>query len=209
MNTLTAASPAPSVFVPGSSREGDYIRTYTGRKFWPLSPQPEEVAIEDIAHALANSCRWTGHVKRFYSVGQHSLFCEAWVSGCTPATRLQALMHDASEAYIADIAKPIKPHMPQYRTIEARLMEVIAQALGFPWPMGEEVHRVDAFALAVECYHLMPPGSFPSDLMGFVPDIATRALIEQIELPVLSATTVEEIFVLNYRELYGHTVQNS
>jgi hypothetical protein len=197
---------APTVYVPGSSRQGDYIRTYTGRKFWPLDPQPDEVAIEDIAHSLANSCRWTGHVRRFYSVGQHSLFCMAWVKGVAPAIRLQALLHDASEAYIADIAKPIKPHMPQYRTIESRLMEVISEALHFPWPMDEIVHKVDVFALTVECYHLMPQEGFPVDIMAPAPDAATMELIKQIELPMFSIPTVEEYFLKDYQNLYGLSI---
>lgn len=78
------------------------IQTYTGRKFWPLDPRPEDVCIEDIAHALSLKCRFGGHCKRFYSVAQHgALVCNTLnVNGGrrSPVLLMQGLMHDAAEA---------------------------------------------------------------------------------------------------------------
>jgi len=87
-----------------STRIGDWIETYTGKQFYPLDPYPEDIDVRDIAHALSNLCRFTGHCRAFYSVAEHSIY----VSTHVPKTMaLQALFHDAPEAYIADISGPL------------------------------------------------------------------------------------------------------
>lgn len=127
--------------------EDTFIRTYTGRKFWPLDPKPEEVAIEDVAHALSLICRFTGHTYCFYSVAEHSLRVSHLVEKLALAdwrklvgkatgehswarkVALWGLLHDASEAYLCDLPSPIKraPGIGQiYKGFEARLMESIA-----------------------------------------------------------------------------------
>ena len=127
--------------------EDTFIRTYTGRKFWPLDPKPEEVAIEDVAHALSLICRFTGHTYCFYSVAEHSLrvshlveklALSDWRKLVGKATgehswarkvALWGLLHDASEAYLCDLPSPIKraPGIRQiYKVVEAHLMESIA-----------------------------------------------------------------------------------
>ena len=63
-----------------TARVGDWIQVYTGGQFWPLDPRPEEIHIEDIAHALALTCRFTGHCREFYSVAQHSLLVSYYVA---------------------------------------------------------------------------------------------------------------------------------
>jgi hypothetical protein len=85
-----------------------YILTATGKKFWFDDPQPEQVCIEDIAWALSNLCRYTGHCRWFYSIAQHSV----GASFIVPARfALEALLHDAAEAYITDLNAPLK-YMP-------------------------------------------------------------------------------------------------
>lgn len=83
----------------------DWMQTYTGRVFWPLEPRPEDVDIVDIAHALANLCRYGGHSKVFYSVAHHSVLVSQIVP---PADALWGLMHDSAEAYVIDLIRPIK-----------------------------------------------------------------------------------------------------
>ena len=87
-----------------------WIHTFTGRKFDPLHPDPGQVVIEDIAHALALKCRFTGHTRTFYSVAEHSVRVAALLGfwGHNPQTQLQGLLHDASEAYLPDISATIK-----------------------------------------------------------------------------------------------------
>lgn len=127
--------------------ESNWIQTYTGRKFWPLDPRPEDVCIEDIAHALANKCRFTGHTRQFYSVAQHSVICSFIVR---PENRLAALLHDASEAYLPDVSRPVKQHLDGFHAIEDHLMGVIGSVFGVSLPFPSEVKYADNVALVTE-----------------------------------------------------------
>ena len=93
------------------------MNTWTGRQFDPLHMQPSDVSLEDIAHALSLLCRGGGHLDRFYSVGQHCINCagEARARGWSDRLVLACLLHDASEAYISDIIRPVKIHLDNYR----------------------------------------------------------------------------------------------
>jgi hypothetical protein len=93
-----------------SKTRGPYIVTYTGRRFHFLDPKIDEISIEDIAHALSNVCRFTGHTKRFYSVAEHSCLVSALCDN-----RLEGLLHDASEAYMSDLSSPLKMLVPDYK----------------------------------------------------------------------------------------------
>jgi uncharacterized protein len=120
-----------------TDRLGDWFTTFTGLKFYPLDPRPEEIRIADIAHALSMLCRYGGHCREFYSVAQHSLHVCEWVQENFPGLRelaLQALIHDASEAYIGDMVRPLKLSMPAYRQVESRLEKVVYEALRVPAP---------------------------------------------------------------------------
>lgn len=87
------------------SQDNSWIQTFSGRQFFPLEPRVEDVCIEDIAHGLSNLCRYAGHCECFYSVAQHCLL----VSRVVPREHaLRGLLHDASEAYLIDVPRPIK-----------------------------------------------------------------------------------------------------
>lgn len=160
------------------------IVTYTGKLVEPLNPDPETICIEDVAHALANSCRFTGHVRSFYSVAQHSVL----VAELLPAPlRLVGLLHDASEAYLSDISRPVK-RQPQFGTFygeaEERLMLAVAERFGFDWPPDELVHLADDVLLRSEQRDLMPdllrvPGDdyLPFSIFPLPPDRAERAFL--------------------------------
>lgn len=131
------------------------IHTFTGRFVNPLELQTEDVCIEDIAHALANQCRFSGHVKKFYSVADHSLICSYIVD---PELALDALLHDAAEAYLQDMARPLKqdPRFGQaYRGAEKRAEKVIAEVFGTTYPIPDEVYVADNTALVTEARDLM------------------------------------------------------
>lgn len=102
-----------------------WIQTFLGKPFWPLSPRPEDIDIRDIAHALAMTCRFTGHSQKFYSVAEHSVR----VSRIVPAQfALHGLLHDASEAYLCDLSRPIKHGSTlgaEYCRIEDNLMQAV------------------------------------------------------------------------------------
>ena len=101
--------------------------TYTGIKFDPINPNIELINIKDIAHALSLICRANGHIKHFYSIAQHSINCalEAKARNYSIKVQLLLLLHDASEAYISDIIRPVKPHLTNYLNIEAKLQQTI------------------------------------------------------------------------------------
>lgn len=116
-------------------QNGGWIQTFTGRKFYPLAPRPEDIVIEDIAHALSMSCRYNGHVRRFYSVAEHCYLVSSYVQHVAPDNyeqQLLALLHDAAEAYLADVPSPVKPQLVGYRAAEERCEQAIATAFGLP-----------------------------------------------------------------------------
>lgn len=108
-----------------TTRHGDWMQTYTGRQFWPLDPRPEEIEIEDIAHAIANQCRFAGHCRVFYSVAQHSVLVSLLAGEHDRMAMRAALLHDASEAYVVDVPRPLKRFLPNYAEIEDRVMRAI------------------------------------------------------------------------------------
>ncbi len=135
---------------------GGVIQTSRGEKFHPLDPQQQEINIIDIAHALSMQCRFTGHTQSFYSVSQHSVYVSRY---CDPEDAMWGLLHDASEAYIADVSRPVKhlAEMEAYRKTEANLMLAICRKFGLserePWSVKE----ADNFLVEVEARDLMSP----------------------------------------------------
>lgn len=129
------------------------IRTFTGIYINVFEPTPEMISIEDIAHALSHQCRFGGHLPEFYSVAQHSIMCCDFIPSYSHA--LAALLHDASEAYLLDIPRPIKSKLTNYKETEDRLMRLIADKFGFQYPLHPEVKSVDELMLNVEWEVLM------------------------------------------------------
>ena len=105
----------------------EYITTYTGKHFKPTEPDPELFDIADIAHALSLICRGNGHVKTFWSVGEHCICCakEATARGLSDRVVLACLLHDASECYMSDVPRPLKQNMKDYKHQESSLLDVI------------------------------------------------------------------------------------
>ena len=105
----------------------EFITTYTGKHFKPTDPDPELIDIPDIAHALSLICRGNGHVKTFWSVGQHCICCakEAAARGLSDRMVLACLLHDASECYMSDVPSPFKKTLPEYQEQEAYLLHLI------------------------------------------------------------------------------------
>jgi len=130
-----------------------YIITYTGRKFYPLDPRPEDVDITDIAHALSHQCRWSGHTKQFFSVAQHSILVSRL---CDKSDALWGLLHDSTEAYLIDVPRPLKLKMPDYRRYEAALMGVICDVFGLDREMPASVKNADDLMLQREWYDFIP-----------------------------------------------------
>jgi len=129
------------------------ILTHSGLSFNLLEPNPDLIEIEDIAHALSNLCRFTGHTNRFYSVAEHSVRASQHVHR---DFAFEALLHDATEAYLGDVSSPLKAQLHEYRNIEFRLDCCIRQHFGLPMKQSYQVKQADLAMLATERAHLMP-----------------------------------------------------
>ena len=131
------------------------IGLYSGGTFDILNPRPEDVRIEDIAHALSNQCRFTGHTKSFYSVAQHSVLASTLVDG---PDELWALLHDASEAYMGDMNRPLKhtPEMSRFRTAEKAAMTAICVHFGLDPKEPASVKAIDRRLVVSEARDLLP-----------------------------------------------------
>lgn len=138
----------------------DYITTGSKVHFTPLKPDKEQILLRDIAHSLSLMTRANGHFPEFYSVAQHCIHCyeEAAARGYSNRLRLACLLHDASEAYIADITRPVKRNLPKYLVIEKCLQDAIYEKYLGSVPTEEErkkIADVDDTLLYYEFEHYM------------------------------------------------------
>lgn len=124
-----------------------WITTQSGKHFDYTSLSADAICIEDIACALSNICRFTGHVQDFYSVAQHSVHVSYLVP---PEFALEALLHDAAEAYCSDINSQLKQLLPDYRRQIKAVEAVIAAKFGLPASMSAAVKHADLVMLATE-----------------------------------------------------------
>jgi hypothetical protein len=134
-----------------------WIQTYSGGKVDLLDPRPDQFNVTDVAHALSNLCRYTGHVPRFYSVAQHSVLVSRQVP---PEDAFAGLMHDAAEAYVGDCSSPLKRAMRKiglqagptspYDEIERRIAAALAERFGLPPKLPESVKVADLRMLMTE-----------------------------------------------------------
>lgn len=139
-----------------------WIQCFSGVAFYPLAPRIEAIRIEDIAHALAGDFRFGRHMRRRYTVAQHSVHVSQF---CPPDMALKGLLHDASEAYLADIPRPLKhlPEMQAYRDAEARIQGMIYERFCGSSDEPPEVKAADVLMLGIEARDLMQPLTRPGE----------------------------------------------
>lgn len=175
--TITDYDSDKKALTPADRRagcQGDWMLTYTGRQFFPFAPRAADVDLHDIAHALANMCRYAGHTRQFYSVAQHAVLVSNTIfrDACrrvadpdshevklTAADNLAerwALLHDAAEAYLQDVIRPLKkcmyfdrPANPGWpnsffhvNEVEEKVERAVAERFGFAWADVERVASV-------------------------------------------------------------------
>jgi hypothetical protein len=174
--------------------------TASGRVVDPTALTPDDVSIADIAHHLAFLCRFTGAVRYYWSVAQHSLLVHDLVARRRQTDyrlRLCALLHDATEAYLADVATPLKRALPEYLRLERAAWAAIAERFALPCEIPDEVHRADLVALAIERRDLMPPSPVQwPELDGVVPPREIKLLAR-----MTGPMTARAEFRRRYREL--------
>lgn len=128
------------------------IMLHSGAELDFTDPTASPFTIGDIAHGLSMLCRYAGQCRQFYSVAEHCLL----VSEVVPEHAFAALMHDAAEAFVGDITRPLKQMLPQFKVIERQVEEAIALRFGVPRPIPAAVKRADLAVLAAEQAQLMP-----------------------------------------------------
>jgi hypothetical protein len=187
-------------------RKGDWIQTFSGGQAWPLDPRHDEVRIEDIAHHLSNLCRFTGACLVFYSVAEHSVHVASVVASVTTnrMTVLQALLHDAAEAYCNDIARPVKLNIDGYATVERANEYAIFDRFVLPFinelPRTRDLikHADNAMLMAEQaaimapCEHRWKPQNPPRDMVDAANERGPFGL---------SPPAAELAFLRMYREL--------
>ena len=154
---------------------GNLLRTHSGKMIDVFNPDPDMICIEDIAHALSHICRFGGHTTDFYSVAQHSVMCASLVPH---SQQLEALMHDATEAYLLDIPSPIKRQLPGYEQAEDNLMRIIADKYKLEYPFVPILKIADKDALEYEYkFHVLQ--SSPCTNMS--PEMAKQVFLEKFK----------------------------
>lgn len=179
-----------------SDRKGDWMLTASGRQFWPCDPRVEDVDIFDICTALAQMCRYGGHTGHYYSVAQHSVELARYFlkRNDKPLARW-ALLHDGGEAYVADVIRPIKPFLGNYRQIESEVERVVWTRFGLVGEMPIAVKDADSRIIVDEMCALWPPEPLEKY------DLIDRPRLGIDILPV-SASNADDIFGAMFRELF-------
>ncbi|MBP6083452.1 MAG: hypothetical protein KA732_19550 [Providencia sp.] len=188
-----------------------YISTFTGKHFDFINISADDICINDIAQGLSNECRFAGQISQFYSVAQHSVY----VSQLVPHEfALEALLHDATEAYCKDIPSPLKLLLPEYKTVEKRIDAVIRHKWDLPKLISEVVHYTDLVLLATERRDLEVDGDNqwpilegipPSDIINVNPLLPIQARAMFIHrFNQLSGITPEFDADLRLIEIYAH-----
>jgi len=172
---------------------GHWVTTFTGKKFHFLDPQPEEIDIVDIAHSLSITCRFGGQCKEFYSVAEHSIRMAEIVS---EKYKLLALLHDASEAYLPDLPRPMKAELPEFKKMEKNILWAIWEKFmpGYPWGLFLDVIKeADNILLATEA----------RDLMANMDDWAPLPKPLKEKIKPMKSKAVESLFLFTFKEYGG------
>lgn len=161
-----------------------------------MDPQPSDFHIRDIAHALSNLCRFNGQCKRFYSVAEHSLLCSYLVP---QEYALEALLHDATEAYCGDMVFPLKAMLPAFVEVEQRIDAAIRTRFGLPAVMTPEVHLADRRMVHLEFLELM---NYKVEDLAVMEPVDPK--ICNVVIMCAGPAAIAPVFYQRFLELGGH-----
>jgi hypothetical protein len=178
-------------------RNGEPIATVSGGRIHPLDPRPEEIRVRDIAHGLAHTCRYAGQCQFYYSVATHARYVsQDLAAGFGPEVQLYGLFHDAAEAYVTDVPRPVKRELEGYDPIEERILAAVWASLGVSPPTDEQwtaVMEADDRLFHHEAETLLadfdpPETDLSYDLSPCAPEQAREAFLTRAER-LLAETT--------------------
>ena len=175
------------------------ILTISGRHVELTDPSPDAIEIHDIAVGLSRECRFSGQCRTFYSVAQHSVLASLIVP---LEYALEALLHDATEAFIKDLPSPLKGLLPEYKRIERILDRTIRRKFELPETMSAPVREADRVLLATEKRDLMPEDSFEWPILEGIEPLSDR-------IYYCSSVRTMAMFLRRFEELTRHTPLNS
>jgi hypothetical protein len=176
------------------TKKGSWLQTITGKRVSVLAPQPEEIFIEDIIPSISKQCRFNGHCNVFYSVAQHCVLgaqfaLHHWKS---KDVAKEFLLHDATEAYMGDLIRPVKVMLPEFGVVEAGFWKAISSKFGLPFEHTEKCQLLDNIMVTWEKRDLLPQ----SEVWPNLPDIT------EYNLSVIDGWSWEDS-MYNYELMYG------
>lgn len=189
------------------------VETFTGKFVDVEKPDPATICVEDIAHALANTCRYGGHCQEFYSVAEHAVFVSYRLERKygRVALSMLGLHHDDAEAYLGDIPRPIKPLLGRkYEQLTARVDKSIGYALKLPYPTTDghtKIKDADNWSLFVEARYLLPSQGkhWWEGLQGArtweIGDMPSRIVVPDYWRGGLDPSDAEAVYLQRHREL--------
>jgi len=135
----------------------NWLETFTGTKFNPYTSPPSDVKLLDIIHSLSLQCRFGGHCRTYYSIAEHSVYVSKQFED--PVLAKWGLFHDAAEAYLTDLPRPLKKLLPDYNELEQSILTLVAKRFDLPWPIPDEVREMDTVLLRTESLQIMTRGN--------------------------------------------------
>jgi len=188
------------------------IATGSGISVNLLRPHVGIIDIRDIAQSLGAQCRFTGYTNGFYSVAEHSVECANLVLSLVPPEELaamtdkqkrmlqfEALMHDAAEAYLGDVSRPLKSLLNSYKALERIWEPVVAEAFGLPIKRSPYVTKADQIMNVTEYKHLMSAN--PSDDLKFNMAMSYDGAIDEFTFRKLDYNEAADLFYDRFVEL--------
>lgn len=175
----------------------DGISLLSGATFDYMNPEKSDVTIEDIASALSNVCRFSGHLPRFYSVAQHLVNTSRIVK---PEFAFTALMHDTAEAFTNDLPTPLKVALPIFKELEVSIESAMGKRFGFAYPYPDEVKLADTQMLLLEKNYVKED----TKQWEYYRDVKFEHLKDLVDLDSWQPRRAKREFLERYEELHPH-----
>jgi 5'-deoxynucleotidase YfbR-like HD superfamily hydrolase len=175
---------------------GPTILLYSGRYFDFDDPEGSLFDIGDIARGLSHICRFGGQCPRFYSVAEHSVYVSMVVAA---EHALAGLMHDAAEAFVGDMPKPLKVMCPDYVAIEKRIERAVLDRFGISMPLDPSIKEADIRMLATEQSQLMANRDDWDYTRG-------RPVVDGLTIVGLAPNDAFNLFIDRFETLTGQAV---